>query len=67
MLPLAVVRISKDSHLKLLPVRSAKIFRTVGIMTLKNRILSPLAERFIACAREAAKPFATASRELRAI
>jgi hypothetical protein len=29
-------------------------------MTLKNRTLSPLAERFIDCARELAKPLAKA-------
>jgi DNA-binding transcriptional LysR family regulator len=34
--------------------------RPVGIMTLKNRTLSPLAERFIDCARELAKPLAKA-------
>jgi hypothetical protein len=32
----------------------------VGIMTLKNRTLSPLAERFIDCAREVAKPLTDA-------
>jgi DNA-binding transcriptional LysR family regulator len=33
----------------------------VAILTLKNRTLSPVVERFIACAREVAKPFAKAS------
>jgi len=33
----------------------------VAIVTLKNRTLSPVVERFIACAREVAKPFAKAS------
>ena len=31
----------------------------VAIVTLKNRTLSPVVERFITCAREVAKPFAT--------
>jgi DNA-binding transcriptional LysR family regulator len=34
--------------------------RAVAIMTLKNRTLSPLAERFIDCTRELAKPLAKA-------
>jgi hypothetical protein len=33
----------------------------VAILTLKNRTLSPVVERFIECAREVAKPFAKAS------
>ena len=33
----------------------------VAILTLKNRTLSPVVERFIACAREVAQPFAKAS------
>jgi DNA-binding transcriptional LysR family regulator len=66
MLPASVVRVSKHSPLKLLPVVSPKVFRTVGIMTLKNRMLSPLAQLFIACAREVAKPLAAPGRRLRA-
>ena len=30
----------------------------VAVVTLKNRTLSPVVERFIACAREVAKSFA---------
>ena len=30
----------------------------VGIMTLKNRTISPVAQLFIDCAREVAKPLA---------
>jgi hypothetical protein len=33
----------------------------VAILRLKNRTLSPVAERFIECAREVAKPFARAA------
>ena len=65
MIPMSVVRVSKHSPLKVLPVASFKIFRTVGIMTLKNRMLSPLAQLFIECAREVAKPFAAPGRRLR--
>ena len=32
--------------------------RPAVLVTLKNRTLSPVVERFIACAREVAKPFA---------
>lgn len=31
---------------------------SIGIITLKNRTLSPLAQLFIDCAREVAKPLA---------
>jgi DNA-binding transcriptional LysR family regulator len=58
MLPVSVVRVSKRSPLKVLPIASPKVIRAVGIMTLKNRMLSPLAQLFIACAREVAKPLA---------
>ena len=33
----------------------------VAILTLKNRTLSPVVERFVKCAREVAKPFAKAA------
>jgi DNA-binding transcriptional LysR family regulator len=39
-----------------LPVELPTISRPAGIVTLKGRTLSPLAERFIACAREIAEP-----------
>jgi hypothetical protein len=32
--------------------------RPTGILTLKNRLLTPAAELFIACAKEVAKPLA---------
>jgi len=35
----------------------------VTIVTLKNRILSPVVERFIACAHEVAKSMAGGQRE----
>jgi len=61
-LPISAVRLSKHPLLKVLPVASLNIFRTVGIMTLKNRMLSPLAQLFIACARELAKSLASPDR-----
>jgi DNA-binding transcriptional LysR family regulator len=66
MLPVSLVCVSKHWPLKLLPVASPKVLRTVGIMTLKNRMLSPLAELFIDCAREVAKSLAAAGRRVRA-
>jgi len=42
--------------LKRLPVHLPTKRRPVGIITLKNRTLSPVAQLFIDCAREVAKP-----------
>jgi DNA-binding transcriptional LysR family regulator len=47
---------SKHPSIKILPVELPTTHRQVGIITLKNRTLSPLAQRFIECAREVAKP-----------
>jgi DNA-binding transcriptional LysR family regulator len=44
--------------LKVLPVDLPDTF-PVGVMTLKNRTLTPVAERFIECAREVTKPLPT--------
>jgi len=50
---------AKDSSIKLLPVEfPTTTHGQTGIMTLKNRTLSPLAQRFIECAREVAKSLA---------
>jgi DNA-binding transcriptional LysR family regulator len=46
------------NSLRRLPVRFPVRPRPVGIITLKNRTLSPLAQRFIDCARKIAKPLA---------
>jgi hypothetical protein len=46
------------TELKVLPVRQALTRVPVGIVTLKNRTLSPLAQLFIDDAREVAKPLA---------
>jgi DNA-binding transcriptional LysR family regulator len=58
--PVVMRRLAKHLALKTLDVRFKGIHRQVGILTLKNRTLSPLALRFIACARQMAKPLARA-------
>jgi DNA-binding transcriptional LysR family regulator len=42
--------------LKILPVKLADQRTTVGIITVKNRTLTPLAGLFIDCARQVVKP-----------
>jgi DNA-binding transcriptional LysR family regulator len=49
---------AKDAAIKVLPVEMPGTQGRIGIITLKNRTLSPLAELFIGCAREVAKPLA---------
>jgi hypothetical protein len=44
--------------LKVLPVILPGTQRQTGIVTLKNRTLSPLAQTFIECARDVARPLA---------
>jgi DNA-binding transcriptional LysR family regulator len=48
----------KRASIKVLPVELLTPHRQTGIITLKNRTLSPLAQRFIEAAREVAKPLA---------
>jgi DNA-binding transcriptional LysR family regulator len=50
--------LAKRSELKILPVELPMARRPNGIVTLKNRTLSPAAELLIRCARELAKPIA---------
>jgi DNA-binding transcriptional LysR family regulator len=50
--------LAKRSELKVLPVELPMARRPNGIVTLKNRALSPVAQIFIDCAREVAKPLA---------
>ena len=50
--------LAKRSELKILPVELPTARRPNGIVTLKNRALSPVARLFIDCAREVAKPLA---------
>lgn len=50
----------KDQTLRALPIDLATTRRPVGIVTLRNRTISPLAELFIGCAHEVARPLARA-------
>jgi DNA-binding transcriptional LysR family regulator len=54
--------LTKRSELKVLPVELPMARRPNGIVTLKNRALSPVAQIFIDCAREVAKPLARRKR-----
>jgi DNA-binding transcriptional LysR family regulator len=47
-----------DSALKTLPIELATASFSLGIITLKNRTLTPVVQLFIACPREVAKPVA---------
>jgi DNA-binding transcriptional LysR family regulator len=47
---------SKNPALKVLPVDLPTTRRPIGAITLKNRTVSPVAQLFIECAREVAKP-----------
>jgi DNA-binding transcriptional LysR family regulator len=48
----------RDMAITALPVNLPETHRPVGIVTLKNRTLTPVAQLFIDCAREVAKPLA---------
>jgi DNA-binding transcriptional LysR family regulator len=52
----------KHESLRRLPVELPTTRRQMGIITVKNRTLSPLAHLFIACARDIAKPLAKSIR-----
>jgi DNA-binding transcriptional LysR family regulator len=51
--------VGRDMAIKALPINLPKTQRWIGIITLKNRTLTPVAQRFIDCARELARPLAT--------
>jgi DNA-binding transcriptional LysR family regulator len=55
MLPLSILEFGRRWPLKLLPVRLATQPRHTGVVTLKNRMLGPVAQVFINGARSAAK------------
>jgi DNA-binding transcriptional LysR family regulator len=58
-LPQSVLRFSvQRPTIKVLPVKLAVRPRPVGIVTLRNRTLSPAAQLFIDCVRDVAKPLA---------
>lgn len=58
-LPTSILHFAgKNLSLKVLPIKLPIQPRPVGIVRLRNRTLNPVAQLFIACAREVAKPFA---------
>jgi DNA-binding transcriptional LysR family regulator len=57
--PAAIMSLpSKYPSIRMLSVELPTTHRQIGIVTLKNRTLSPLAQIFIECARDIAKPLA---------
>lgn len=57
--PASAIRfLSAASQLKILPVELPRATRPNGIVTVKNRALSPVAQLVVECAREIAKPLA---------
>lgn len=58
MLPTSMARLGKHIPLKVLAVDFPGIPRPTGVVTLKKRTLSPLAERFIHTVRDLATPLA---------
>jgi DNA-binding transcriptional LysR family regulator len=54
---------TKHASIKQLAVELPMTQRSIGIVTLKNRTLSPLAQLFIATAREVAKPLQQGTRQ----
>jgi hypothetical protein len=59
MFPRSLLHFSAERHfVKALPVKLPAFPRPVGIITLKNRTVSPVTQLFIDAAREVAKPLA---------
>jgi DNA-binding transcriptional LysR family regulator len=57
MLPESLMRFSaKRFSLKMLPIEAPIQLTTVGIITMKNRTINPVAQLFIEAAREITKP-----------
>jgi DNA-binding transcriptional LysR family regulator len=55
--PRSVLRFgARSPSIKVLPIELPKLLAPVGIVTLKNRTISPVAQLFIECARRVAKP-----------
>jgi DNA-binding transcriptional LysR family regulator len=55
LVPASVVRFGgKSMHLKMLPVKIVSPPAPIGFVTVKDRTLTPLAERFIECTRKVA-------------
>ena len=63
-LPSSLLTLNRDHYpLKILPIDLPNPPWPVVIVTLKNRMLSPVVERFIECAREVAKSLAAPPRK----
>jgi DNA-binding transcriptional LysR family regulator len=62
MLPRSMLHFGKHMSLKSLPVESPAGPYPIGILTLRNRTLSPLAQLFITCARDVAKQWRNLNR-----
>jgi DNA-binding transcriptional LysR family regulator len=59
MLPAHALKFSaKHTGIRALPIELSSTRQPIGLFTLKNRALSPLAQLFIDCVREVAKPLA---------
>jgi len=58
MVPVSILRLSKRPGIRVLPVELPYAPVPVGIITLKNRTLSPVVRLFIETAREVTKPLA---------
>jgi DNA-binding transcriptional LysR family regulator len=56
--PSSILSFSKRTDIKVLPIELAHARVPIGIVTLKHRTLSPVAQLFIQAAREVAKPLA---------
>ncbi len=57
MVPTSVLRFGpKRPSMKVLPIKLPSIPRPLGIVTLKNRTISPIVQLFIKCAREISRP-----------
>jgi DNA-binding transcriptional LysR family regulator len=57
--PASMLRFSaKHTSIKILPVELPMTLREIGIIALKNRTLSPLAQMFVEYARDVARPMA---------
>jgi DNA-binding transcriptional LysR family regulator len=59
MLPVSMACVAKGLALRILDVKFAGIPRPTGIMTLKRRTPTPLAQHFVRVVREVAKPLAS--------
>jgi DNA-binding transcriptional LysR family regulator len=65
LVPASVMRFGgKGMRLKALPVKTVSPPAPVGLITVKDRTLTPLAQRFIECTRAVAKSGAARAQRL---